>query len=89
MLKNLGADRVVGLMEVVLLDRNPEAKNEIGTVMAKINKLRSERNEILHWIWGKTDNPAIALHASMRPFREAVKKTKAAVEIQALADQLF
>jgi hypothetical protein len=88
-LKNLGQDRVVGLMEAVLLDVEPKAEAGIKSVIAEINRLRTARNEILHWLWGKTEDPDIARHATLRPFREPRHANKTAAEVQAVADDLM
>ena len=85
-LKNLGADRIVGFLKAILLDRYPNEFDATNNLIAEINRIKSERNEILHWIWGKTDNPDKAAHLSARPFRQQERKTKTAAEIQQIAD---
>jgi hypothetical protein len=86
LLKNLGADRVVSLMKAVLLDAAPEHENLIVNLDSEINRLKSERNSIMHWIWGESDHSDTAIHLSARSFREHHQKTRTAQEIQRIAD---
>lgn len=88
-LKNLGADRLVNFLKAVLIDAAPESEPEIAAIVAAINRVRGERNDIMHWIWGKSDEPERAVHASIRPFREHQQKTKTALEIQQIANDLL
>ncbi len=49
LLKNLGSDRVVGVLKSILLDAAPEEKRRIDHLIKTIVDLRTKRNEILHW----------------------------------------
>lgn len=89
LLKNLGADRVVGLMQRALLDHHPADAEKIEKLVSEISRLRTERNEILHWIWGKSLVENEAIHLSFRPFREPQQRTKTAREIQKIADDMM
>ena len=89
LLKNLGQDRVVGLYHSLMLDHFPKNSDEIGTLVRLIKDLRSDRNEILHWIWGKTENEHIAKHVSFRPFRKQEEKLKTADNIAAIANAML
>ncbi|MCH8999509.1 MAG: hypothetical protein IID48_14780 [Proteobacteria bacterium] len=88
-LKNLSADRVVGLLKAVLLDMPPRNPEKIEDLISKIMKLRSERNELLHWLWGKSDEADKAAYSSIRPFREKQTKEKTAAEIQEIAEGML
>jgi len=88
-LKNLGADRIVGVLEAALLDLFPGDASTIENMIAEIKRIRGERNEIIHWIWGKGADEEVAVHVSYRPFREQQSKTKTAYQIQHIADQML
>jgi hypothetical protein len=85
-LKNLGADRLVTFVSAVLHDSFPEFTAEIDSLESEINRIKTERNEILHWIWGKSEKPETAIHISARPFRAHLQKKKTALDIQKVAD---
>lgn len=87
-LKTTSAERLVGLLEAVLLDLAPKKEADITKLIADIRRLRSERNDIMHWIWSGSDEPDTARHATMRPYRETKAKTKKANEIQTIADEM-
>lgn len=88
-LKNLGADRVVGLLRVSLCDRSPLAQDDIEQMCQKISGLRSERNSLLHWIWSSTEDNAVAKLSSLRPFREHRHKKKTAADIHKIAEDML
>lgn len=88
-LKNLGADRIIGLYECLLKDSFPSWEPEIGQLITRIKEVRRERNDVLHWLWGKTENADIAKHGTRRPYRLPQDKTKTAVEIHAIADEML
>jgi hypothetical protein len=88
-LKNMNGDRYVGLLHALLLDVLPSASVEINAAFEQISKPRTERNEILHWLYGKTDTPDIALSASQRPFRERQERTRTAQDMQQVAAQML
>jgi hypothetical protein len=89
-LKNLNGERMVGLLGAALHDVVPTHGESIDSLIAEINRRRGERNEILHWLWGKSDgDPGSAIHATIRPFRESRSSTKTAGQIQAVADAML
>src|SRR4051812_48546670 len=57
LLKNLGTDRMVGLLKAALLDKFPQSREQIERLCAEIGRLRTLRNNLLHWIWGKSEDP--------------------------------
>jgi hypothetical protein len=87
LLTNLGADRLIGAARAVLLDVYPDDEAEISGLFDEIKAVRSERNELLHWVWGSTEEPTIAIHTSVRPFRQQQEKMKTAQQIQDIADR--
>ncbi len=89
LLKNLPTDRIVGLLKARLTDQYPNAKEEVSKLTAEIARLRTERNNILHWIWGKAEDPTMAVHASIRPFREDRMRYLTATDIQKIADDML
>jgi hypothetical protein len=87
LLKNLGAERVVAAARAILKDAFVLDQTKIDELFAEIEELRTERNEVLHWIWGRTEQENIAMHLSARPFRKQQHKFKTAADIQTLADR--
>ena len=86
-LRNLGASRFVDLLSAMLLDAAPKQSDEINTLIKEITRIRRERNDLMHWLWGKSDaDPSIPIQADIRPFREAIPKSRTAEEIQKLAE---
>lgn len=88
LLKNLGTDRVVNLLNAILLDAKPNEEAVIDKLIATIRDLRGERNQTLHsfWIKGFRDDTAIA--ASNRPFRKFRASEKTAEQVQKIADEM-
>jgi len=69
-LKNLSADRIVGLLKAALLDAAPGEAPQIENLIQLIFRLRTERNNILHRTWLTGLAPDTAIAASNRPFRQ-------------------
>ena len=88
LLKNLGSDRVVGVLKSILLDVAPEEEPRITNLIKTIVDLRTERNKILHWTWSKGLEDDEAISASARPFREFHYSSKKARQIQQSADEM-
>jgi hypothetical protein len=80
-LKTMNADKIVMLAEALLNDAFPLDSDAIKKLFTDIRATRTERNEILHWLWAKTEDDLVAKHASIRPFREERSKTKTAQQI--------
>lgn len=89
LLKNLSPDRIVGLLRAVLLDTLPDHETQIESLVAEIRRVRSERNDLLHWIWGKAESEDTAIQAAARPFRERRIVKRKASEIQKIADDML
>jgi hypothetical protein len=85
LVRNLDTNRLVSLLHAVLLENFPEKSDLINAMMKDIVTARKERNEILHWLWGKGDDDTEARHGSMRPHREEMSKTKTARQIYDVA----
>lgn len=89
LLKNLGADRIVGVMINVLLDAFPEEEEALNNLKTHINCVRAERNEVIHWQWGhQAIDDKMLLHQS-RPFREKKMKYVKVEDIQRVADEAY
>jgi hypothetical protein len=89
LIKSLDTPRLIELLRVLLQDNFPTRISEIEALIQEIKAARAERNEVLHWVWGKDADPAIAKLASLRLYREEQIKTKTAEELYALADRLL
>jgi hypothetical protein len=90
LIKSLDTNRLVDLLRVLLLDNFPTQASEIEALIQEIKAARTERNEVLHWIWGPDpEDPTRARLGSQRVYREEKFKTKTAEELYALADRLM
>ena len=89
LLKNLGADRIVGLLKTVLLDTFPKKKDPIDALNKTIRELKADRNEILHWTWIPGQKPETSISATARPFREFRYNEMSADQIQVIADDML
>jgi hypothetical protein len=89
LLKNMGQDRIVGLLEALLRDAFPADADAATAFIKSIQAARSARNEVLHQIWGKAEEADKAIHVSVRPHRDHSQKSKTAAEISAIAADLL
>jgi hypothetical protein len=85
LVRNIDTNRLVNLLQAILLENFPEKSGLINAMMKDIVNARKERNEILHWLWGNGDDDTEARHGSMRPHREEMSKTKTARQIYDVA----
>jgi hypothetical protein len=67
LLKSLGYDQVLGLYEALLLDEFPESERQIADMISLIEELRKEREELLDWLWKKTEAEGVGNDVSIRP----------------------
>lgn len=88
-LKNWNQSRQVELVGTLLEDRFPWYATEVQNFIAKIEAARSERNIIMHYLWGAADVDGAAKLASRRPFRAPKEITKTADEVGAVADAML
>src|SRR6185436_17596209 len=88
-IKNSDTNRLVGLLDALLRDKYPDRLSEIDSVMENLKTARKERNEVLHWIWSKSENEEEAHLSLLRIHREQDAKTKTAEDLYALADKLL
>jgi hypothetical protein len=85
LLKNLDSNRLVNLLHALLRDNFKDRSTLIDAMMKDIAEARRERNEILHWLWGKGEDDTIARHGTSRPYRSEESKTKTAQQIYDVA----
>jgi hypothetical protein len=88
-IKGTDTNRLVGLLNALLRDNFPDRLSEIEALITEIKTTRGERNEILHWIWGKGEDDTTAKLHSLRIHRKQDVKTKTAEELYALANRLL
>ncbi len=88
LLKNLGADRVVGLLKAMLFDTFPEKTDQIDALTKTILELKADRNGILHWTWIPGWAPGTSISATARPFREFRYNEMTADQIQVIAEDM-
>jgi hypothetical protein len=85
LVRNIDTNCLVSLLHTILLENFVEKADLINAMMKDVVNARKERNEILHWLWGKGDDDTEARHGSMRPHREEMSKTKTARQIYDVA----
>jgi hypothetical protein len=88
-LKNLGADRIVGALEAAYLDLLGKDDHEVIAIAARIRRIRNERNEMLHWIYGAASDPKLAKLATLRPYREPRVKELTADDFHTVAAEML
>jgi hypothetical protein len=89
LIKGLDINRLIGLLHTLLRENFPDECAITDGMMKDVGDARRERNEILHWLWGKGDDETTAKHGSMRPYRPDVTKTKTAEQIYSVADTML
>ena len=89
-LKGMNGDKYVGLLEEMLSEMSDLAHADVvPRVFETIRKLRTDRNEILHWLHGASEDPTKSSYASLRPHREERRKSKTAKEMFDIAQGLL
>ena len=88
LLKNLGTDRVVGLLKAILLDLHPDEATQIDNLIKTIADLRTERNELLHWTWAAGTEPGTHMSITHRPYREVQIKEWTIGQIHSTAQEM-
>ncbi|MCH9053813.1 MAG: hypothetical protein IIA72_22630 [Proteobacteria bacterium] len=89
MLKNLGTDRIVGLLKAMFLDTFPGKAEQIDALIKTILELKADRNGILHWTWIPGQRPETSISATARPFREFRYNELSADQVQEIADDML
>lgn len=89
LLKNMNSDRLVGYLEGLLLDRFPDQSSMIEDRFKKIVEARRGRNELLHWLWGTTEEPGTMKIARIRPYHEDREASRTTSDIMALAAEML
>lgn len=89
LLKNLGQDRIVGALYAALADRLTPQEYDIASLISRIKKARTDRNDILHSIYGIADDPTLTKIATLRPFREEKMAERSAADFYAVAAELL
>jgi len=88
--RNLTHDRLINVIEALLLDFFPKEADEHTRLIAQITRVRKERNNLMHWLWGKSDDPQAMKIGSLRPYRDnPPPKTLTAAQIQLLASEML
>ena len=87
-LKTWPQNRQIKLLQSLLRDGFPRHITEVDDFINKIEATRTERNKIIHFIWGKVDPEGAAFLTSFRPFRKDQIDSKTAPEVQAVADTM-
>lgn len=89
LVKEQAQSRQIDHIESMLIDRFPWITPNIKSFMSDIKFARSERNDVIHHLWGQTDESGAASLGSYRPFREPKERSMTAAEVGAVADLLL
>jgi hypothetical protein len=87
-LREWGQNKQIDLAQALLLDHYPGRKDDIEAFIIKMKASRSERNDVIHYLWGWAAREDVAILARIRPFRKPVKKTMTARQVKDVADEL-
>jgi hypothetical protein len=87
-LKTLSFDRLIELLRIMYEIRLPKHTANIEELFKKIKKSRGERNQVLHWMYEKTDASDTVQFRDRRPFRSSEPKRMSALDIQKVAGEL-
>lgn len=85
LLDNLSTDRMVSIAAGALIDMLPDERSAIDNAIKDVRSIRTERNEVVHWIWEPTNVRGIAANARVRPFKAEIVNFKSAHDVDALA----
>jgi hypothetical protein len=70
LLKHMSSNRYVGLVEALFKDAFPNEADAITAEIKAVEDARNERNRLMHWLWSKSEDPAIMKMAHVKPHRE-------------------
>jgi hypothetical protein len=87
-LKNLSFDRLIELLRIMYEIRLPKHKDSITELFKAVKRSRGERNQIIHWMYEKTDASDTVQFRDRRPYRSSAPKRMSALDIQKVADDL-
>lgn len=88
LVKNLAGDRMASLAEHLLVDRFAESEVEIASLFEGVRRLRTERNKIVHAVWGRSDEPESGRTVTIRPYRQPSEQLYSAPQIEAICDEI-
>jgi len=91
LLANVDLNRLIKVLHAVLLDNFAATRHdEINKLMETIRTARSERNDLMHWLWQASDeDPDRITLAQVRPYKPEATKSKTAAELYALANTML
>jgi hypothetical protein len=89
LLLNVDINRLVNALHAALRDNFPTETEQMDSLVQRVKAARSERNDIMHWLWGASDDDTLFMQ-TMRPYKnEPPPKRKTAKDIYALAAELL
>jgi hypothetical protein len=89
LIKSMDTNRLVQVLQRLLRNNFKNRLDEIETLISQITTARTERNELLHWLWGQSDDPELPKYGQLRPYRPKTEKQKTAEEIFSIADSML
>ncbi|WP_022697951.1 hypothetical protein [Euryhalocaulis caribicus] len=70
-----------------LMEESPECSGaDIAGLFARIRMARTDRNKIVHWLWGKSEHPDEAVSSSVTVFKDGERRTWTAQQIYEVAE---
>ena len=88
-LKQIVTAKQVDFLQAALQDYFLNDISDIDSFIAAIKTARSDRNDVIHQVWGQPQEDGTARHASYRPHRKPVESHKTADQVLEIADRLL
>jgi hypothetical protein len=89
LLKNLGQDRIVGALAATLSDQLTPEEYDTASLISRIKAARTNRNDIIHSIYGVADDPTLAKIGTIRPYRQERFSEHSAADFYAVAQEML
>jgi len=89
LLNNLPSVKLLGLLNRLIADDYPGDEADIDDLFQRIAAARKQRNKLLHWVWGQSDDPSKAKAARVPPHKAREEQHWSSAEIAAVAGDLL
>ena len=88
LLKTLDHDQLPRLYQALLCDEFPDSERQITDLIGLIEELRKATEDMLDWLWSKTEAEATSSDVAMGSFRASHTKYQTVEAISVVADGL-
>jgi hypothetical protein len=88
-LKDARTDKLIQIIQSSLYDRHPSFKAEADKLIREITQARRDRNDVIHFVWGKADKNGTIKTGSVRAFKPDKERSFTAAQVGEVADKLL